>query len=90
MEKITELSQTVELMWSKDYKERFIAEYLQLKIRLTKLKDMLKKWDANELNFTPTCPRKMYDYQLTGMNLYMDILKERAKIEEIDLSKYDA
>lgn len=32
-----ELKDTISLMTSADYKERFIAEYLQLKIRYNKL-----------------------------------------------------
>lgn len=40
-----ELKDTVTLMVSSDYKERFKAEYYQLKIRLEKLKCMLQKWD---------------------------------------------
>lgn len=50
-----ELKDTIELMNSSDYKERFKAEYLQVKIRYDKLHKMLVKWDAGTLNFTPTC-----------------------------------
>ena len=35
------LSETVEMMNSADYKERFRAEYFQLKIRVNGLKNML-------------------------------------------------
>lgn len=37
------LPETVEMMNSKDYKERFKAEYYQLKIRVNGLKAMLDK-----------------------------------------------
>ena len=40
-----ELKDTATLMVSSNYKERFKAEYYQLKIRLEKLKCMLQKWD---------------------------------------------
>lgn len=43
-----ELKDTATLMVSSDYKERFKAEYYQLKIRLEKLKCMLQKWDNGE------------------------------------------
>ena len=43
-----ELKDTTTLMVSSDYKERFKAEYYQLKIRLEKLKCMLQKWDNGE------------------------------------------
>ena len=39
------LSETVEMMNSTDYKERFKAEYNQLAIRYRALKTMLDKWD---------------------------------------------
>lgn len=80
-----ELKETVELMESKDYKERFIAEYLQTKIRYEKLLNMINKWDNNELTFKPTCPRELYTYQLKAMKEYLDCLTIRAKIENIDI-----
>ena len=40
-----ELKDTATLMVSSDYKERFKAEYYQLKIKLEKLKCMLQKLD---------------------------------------------
>lgn len=43
-----ELKDTATLMVSSDYKERFKAEYYQLKIRLEKLKCMLQKWDNDK------------------------------------------
>lgn len=54
-----ELKDTIELMNSSDYKERFKAEYLQVKIRYDKLHKMLVKWDAGTLNFTPTCAKAL-------------------------------
>ena len=38
------LNETVEMMNSSDYKERFRAEYFQLKIRMNGLSAMLKKY----------------------------------------------
>lgn len=85
--KIMELKQTVSLMLSSDYKERFIAEYLQVKIRYEKLIAMCNKWDEGKLEFTPTCPRSLYADQLGYMQAYMSVLEERAKLEGIDLSE---
>lgn len=82
-----ELRDTAPLMASTDYKDRFLAEYLQLKIRYGKLASMVEAWDAGELNFTPTCPREMYDDQLDGMRMYLDILEERATLEGVDISE---
>lgn len=81
----TELKDTVELMTSEDYKERFKAEFYQLKIRYEKLKVMLDKWDNGELDFEPTCPREIYDKQIEGMEIYLDVLKDRAEIEGVVL-----
>lgn len=82
---VTELKQTVELMNSSDYKERFKAEYYQLKIRYDKLHNMCEKWDKNELDFTPTCSRFTYARQLNAMAFYLKVLEERAIVEKIEL-----
>lgn len=80
------LEETVEGMLSKDYKERFIAEYQQLLIRYEGLKKMLDNWDEGKLSFIPTCPRSTYDLQIKAMNDYRIILETRAAIENIDIS----
>ena len=82
-----ELKDTVELMTSNDYKERFIAEYCQVKIRYGKLKYMLERWDNGILDFIPACPRSTYDLQITAMKDYIAILEARAVMEGIELSK---
>lgn len=81
------LSDTVKGMVSKDYKERFVAEYEQLVIRYTHLKAMLKKWDAGRLEFIPNCPRGIYNFQIRAMADYIAILEGRAVIEDIELPK---
>lgn len=82
-----ELKDTVELMTSNDYKERFIAEYCQVKIRYGKLKYMLERWDNGILDFIPACPRSTYDLQITAMKDYIAILEARAVMEGIALPK---
>lgn len=82
-----ELKDTVEMMISEDYKERFKAEYCQTKIRYGKLKYMLKRWDNGILDFIPTCPRSTYDLQITAMENYLAILEARAAMEGIALPK---
>lgn len=79
-----ELKDTIKLMTSEDYKERFLAEYWQLKIRYNKLKSMVDNWD--NLDFTPTCSKYIYSLQLINMEQYLYILKERAMHEKIDLT----
>ena len=81
-----ELIETAAMMSSADYKERFRAEYYQLETRLAKLHAMVKKWDNGELNFTPDCPRSLYELQVRSMAKYKAVLEARAKIEGIDLN----
>ena len=80
-----ELKETVELMTSADYKERFKAEYEQVKIRFEKLKVMLDKWDNGTLEFTPTCNRGIYNFQIKAMREYITCLETRAVIENVEL-----
>ena len=80
------LKDTVEMMNSTDYKERFKAEYLQLKIRMDCLASMLIKMENNMLNFTPKCSYDLLNGQLKVMNLYASYLEERAEIEGINLN----
>ena len=80
-----ELKETIELMTSTDYKERFKAEYEQVKIRFEKLKAMLDKWDNGTLEFTPTCNRGIYNFQIKAMSEYITCLETRAVIENIEL-----
>lgn len=46
-----ELKDTISLMTSTDYKDRFKAEYIQNVVRYKKLKAMLDKWDNGKLDF---------------------------------------
>lgn len=67
------------------YKERMVKEYWELKERTVKLGNMLERWSNGELDFTPTCPMNLLTSQLCAMNLYLNILLRRAKIEGVDL-----
>lgn len=73
----------------KPYQKRFVIEYRELDERIRKLGDMLRRWDAGELDFTPSCPYELLSRQLNHMNEYRLILEERAKIEGIDLGTAD-
>ena len=79
------LIDTIYLMGSNDYKERFLAEYLQLKIRIEGLRAMLIKYRNNELDFTPKCSYELLYMQMLNMESYLTLLKQRAEIEEISL-----
>ncbi len=80
-----ELKETVEMMNSTDYKERFKAEYWQTYIRYAKLMKMVNKWEKSELNFTPTCNIYVYKEQLVHMRGYLKVLEQRAEIENVEL-----
>lgn len=91
MNKINNLNQTVELMSSEDYKERFIAEYAQIKIRYLRLERVLKRVSDKTAPdcFTPTCPIEKLAVQLSYMGDYLSVLDERAFIEDIDLPEVE-
>lgn len=73
------------MMGSADYKERFVAEYVQLKIRYKKLYAVLEKYAADKLDFKPTCPIEILYEQLDHMEAYLSVLETRAKYEGIEL-----
>lgn len=81
----TKLKDTVSLMCSDDYKERFKAKHAQVAVRYQKLKAILDKWDTGKLNFTPTCLRSAYNFQIRAMADYIASLEARAAIEDIEL-----
>ena len=80
------LKETVPMMESADYKERFKAEYLQLEIRVNGLRNMLKKYKDGTLTFKPSCSYDLLNGQLKAMELYAQYLDERAEIENIYLA----
>ena len=80
-----ELKDTIDLMQSDDYKERFKAEYYQAKIRYDKLDTMTVKYEARTLKFTPKCSLELLKQQKMFMGNYIRTLKIRAEIEGIEL-----
>lgn len=80
-----ELKDTIELMQSADYQDRFKAEYYQTKIRYNKLHTMCVKYEAGTLDFTPNCSLKLLKEQKAAMGLYLHTLEVRAEIEGITL-----
>ena len=91
-----ELKDTVALMKSEDYKERFKAEYYQTKIRYEKLKSFNTKIEAarctalvsNECKCPMPkhdCPEDLLREQQHVMGNYLHILELRAVIEGIEL-----
>ena len=82
---IMELDDTISMMQSADYKERFKAEVYQLDIRIGKLANMLSNWAAGQLSFQPSCSYDLLEAQLNSMKVYRHLLGERAVVEGIQL-----
>lgn len=80
-----ELKDTVELMSSDNYKDRFKAEYIQTKIRYNKLHNMLTSYDAGVLSFEPDSGVDILREQAKHMGQYLYSLEVRAKIEGIEI-----
>lgn len=81
------IEDTTEGMNSSDWKERFKAEYWQVKIRWRKLHRMLVKYEAGTLDFEPDCTLGLLKKQAFHMESYIHILEVRAEIENIDLGE---
>lgn len=91
-----ELKDTVEMMQSENYKERFKAEYYQTKIRYEKLKAFNTKIEASRRTSYEIgckkidlpmhdCPDDILREQQNLMGQYLHILEVRAVIEGIEL-----
>lgn len=80
-----ELKDTIEMMQSGDFKERFKAEYFQTKIRYDKLHAMIIKYEAGTLTFEPKCKIDILKEQASHMGKYLYTLEVRAEIEGITL-----
>lgn len=79
----TDLSETVEIMSSPDYKIRLVAEYVQTKIRYEKLHNLIVRYDANKLDFEPLCPIDILRQQKQTMGQYLYSLQVRMCMEDI-------
>lgn len=89
---MAELSMTIPLMESKDYKERMVAEYWQTKIRYEKLKKLNTRIKACDIDIhleKPKCavPKNILREQQAIMGRYLELLEIRAELEDIDLSQ---
>ena len=80
-----ELIDTVDLMTSDDYKDRFMAEYYQVKIRYQKLKSILDKYEEGTLDFEPNCSISLLMIQREIMEDYLNVLQDRAIVENIEI-----
>lgn len=79
----TDLSETVDIMSSPDYKIRLVAEYIQTKVRYEKLHNIIVKYDANKLDFEPMCPIDILRQQKQTMGQYLYSLEVRMFMEDL-------
>lgn len=86
---IVSLEDTANLMKSADYKEGFVAEYSQVKIRYEKLKAFCNKIEVAEMmGIEPPkhdCPLALLREQQKYMGMYLSVLEKRAIIEDVYL-----
>lgn len=77
-----ELKETVNQMLSNDYRDRFIAEYEQVIIRLRSLKNTIDDYRDGRLKFNLNTPIELLETQYNYMSLYAAVLVKRAKLYE--------
>ncbi len=94
-DKVWELDDTATLMTG-DYQKRFIAEYLQTKIRYERLRIFIAEWKScdvrgmdikDALGFKPTTPLGLLQDQAELMDRYLRVLELRAAIDGIELKR---
>lgn len=84
-----ELKETVDMMLSEDYRERFKAEFQQTQTRYLKLRRFCDRIEAAEMTGREApkhdCPLTLLREQQRSMGAYLHTLEMRAEIEGIDL-----
>lgn len=83
----TDFTEIKKLLESKDYKQRFIGEYLFVRDKVGKLDDMIDKYYDGTLGFTPDCPIDVLEMQSYSMWSCIKCLEYRADIELISLPR---
>ena len=82
-----ELKDTVALMTSDDWKDRFKAEYLQTKIRYNKLHGLIVKREVGKHGFETPIPLDSWKSQANSMGKYLYELEKQAVLHGIELPK---
>ena len=85
-----DLKDTTALMNSDNYKDRFKAEFWQLKHRLNKLNDMLARYNKGTLDYIPDTPILWLKQQAHAMQDYLDALSVRCDYENIDVAETES
>lgn len=82
-----ELKDTINLMVSEKWEDRFVAEYLQTKIRYEKLHKLIVKREADKQEFDTPIPLKSWWRQAELMGMYLHELEYQAALHGIELPK---
>ncbi len=80
-----ELKDTIDLMTSADWKDRFLAEYLQTKIRYEKLNRLIVKRMVGKIYFETPIPMESWREQALHMGGYLLELEKQAALHGIEL-----
>lgn len=85
-----ELKDTIGLMTSQDWRDRFVAEYLQTKIRYEKLHKLIVKREVGKHGFETPIPLESWKTQAKHMGMYLYELEKQAVLHgiELDVSVY--
>ena len=81
------MNDAVEMVLSDGYKERFIAEYVETKIRYERLHSIIIKWCAGKADFVTDI--ELLEEQAKHMGNYLKTLEIRAVKEDIELPNVD-
>ena len=82
------LKDTVDMMTSENWKDRFVAEYRQTKIRYEKLHKLIIKREVGKHGFETPIPLDSWKEQAYHMGLYLYELEKQAAIHGIDLDTW--
>lgn len=77
------MNDAVSMVLSDDYKKRFIAEYVETKIRYERLHNIIIKWCAGKADFVTDI--ELLEEQAKYMGNYLKVLEIRAVKEDIEL-----
>jgi hypothetical protein len=82
-----DLIDTVPFMASDNYNDRFKAEYMQLCIRINRLKAIVSQYD--HLPYQPKSSKQLLRVQLEAMRSYKAVMEHRALAEGVDIKGLD-
>lgn len=85
IESLIGCSDTVRLMQSPSYRDRFIAEYIQLTIRKDALARFVEREMSSDIPAATSEGLELMKHQVSVMIEYQEILRRRAALEQIEI-----